>query len=117
MQRARRRMHDHHSVKKFGPGVLIDHLVEQLVADAVQLERVRQVDARQVQRAEAEVSLDHAAFPSASSATFGQYSTAVRAYSQAIRARSSSTTHSLTVCCPPARGPWVMAGTPASPWK
>src|SRR5205807_783996 len=46
-----------------------------------------------------------------------QYSTAVSAYRCATRTRSSISTHSLTVCCPPARGPCVIAGTPFMPQK
>ncbi len=46
-----------------------------------------------------------------------QYATAVKAYSCATRTRSSMATHSWTVCCPPARGPWVMAGTRPSAQK
>src|SRR5262249_54076751 len=47
----------------------------------------------------------------------GQYVSAVRAYTTATRIMSSISTHSLTVCCPPARGPCVIVGTSASRQK
>ena len=46
-----------------------------------------------------------------------QKTTAVAAYNIATRTRSSISTHSETVCCPPAYGPCVIAGIRASAQK